>query len=828
MKFDPAQLDEIRSRLKVSDVVGSVFPLIKKGNEFVVKGNESFTVSDSKNFWCEFGSGGDGKPHDIFDFMQIHSGLSFPEAVEELARQAGVSLKDGPGRSPSSSNGAGTASASHARINGSGAESSPTGRDDRPDNGLGKAAGGKREVIATWDYLDPENTLLYQTVRMQERMPDGSWRLTKDRKIWKTFLQRRPAPTPGEWVLGLDVVDRETGEPLEFLKTATGTAWLRVTDERLKWNNTTRATFADLGNVEHWLYNANAVIDELQEPRDDQRTIFCPEGEGKVDVLKEWGLLAVTNSGGAKNFTTACAEFFRGARHVVILQDNDRAGAEGAAKKAAMLKAVGVELIQALNFRDVWPACPMKGDVKDWRDHGGTKDQLLEIVDDLKPWTPEPYKSRYGAKTAADLDDKPKQYPWRIKFLVPRNVDTLIMGPSKSGKTFETLNMCMHVHFGKDYAGRRVEQGGVVYLTYEGSEGFENRFRAYMQHNDLTKADLHSFAWLTRPPGLYASEDDAKGVAQEISEIAKTFRLPLSHSVIDTHNAATRGSSEIKSEDLNRIQNNYGTVRTITGCPLWIVGHTNQEGRHRGNEQFFNGIDAALLIRRLYTDEKKKIEKRDDDRRVIRRLSSDKQRDGDDNVSVDFVLQRVVIGKDEFGDDIPSMVSTEPAQSVPDSVVEETTRKAEWLDGEYLMGSNLDVFQALLRSLAKSGQPPPKELGLSNVPLVVEWSHLGREYKKTDPREQDEPIDKYQNRMKARTRRFRADLLRKKVIGVAEMIDPSAVNENPEKPMMMHFIWPTGRRVYGKGLQWPPVPKKNKEQPMILAPGEKEEDLPPF
>jgi len=88
-----------------------------------------------------------------------------------------------------------------------------------------------------------------------------------------------------------------------------------------KWRGITTRKFLTGGNVEHWLYNANAVIDELQEPKDDQRAIFIPEGEGKVDVLKDWGLLAVTNSGGAKNFTEACAEFFRNARQVVLLQD---------------------------------------------------------------------------------------------------------------------------------------------------------------------------------------------------------------------------------------------------------------------------------------------------------------------------------------------------------------------------------------------------------------------------------------------------------------------------------------------------------------------------
>ena len=57
------------------------------------------------------------------------------------------------------------------------------------------------------------------------------------------------------------------------------------------------------------------------------------------------------------------------------------------------------------------------------------------------------------------------------------------------------------------------------------------------------------------------------------------------------------------------------------------------------------------------------------------------------------------------------------------------------------------------------------------------------------------------------------------------MVDPDGVNDEPDKPpKMIHFIWPTGLRVFGKGLQWPPITKK-KEKPPLLAPGETVDDL---
>jgi len=834
MSFDPRDIEEIKTRLKPSDVIGSYIQLVKKGaGEWVQKGNESFTVNDGKKIWCEFGKDGDGKGHDVFEYMQIYQGLDFPAAVKELAQLAGVDLMEG-----SHKNGARQSAASSGRHDNAGRESRPppgraegarAARGDRAAGSVGDAAEnagasarpaaqGKREVIAEWNYVDPENQLLYQVVRMQERMPDGEWKRTREGKIWKTFMQRRPAGD-GTWILGLDVLDRDSNEPFEFIKTARSSAWLRANEERLKWNNITVRTFAELGNVDHWLYNANAVIDELQEPKEDQRSIFIPEGEAKVDVLTEWGLLAVTNSGGAKHFTPACAEFFRGARNVIILQDNDRAGAERVAKLAPMLKAVGVELVQSLNFRDVWQQCPMKGDVKDWRDiAGGTKEQLLEIVDGLKEWKPEPYKSKFGAKTSFDLGAPVRAYPWRIKGILPMHDNALLMGPSRSGKTFECLDMLMHMHSGEPFAGRKVIPCGSVYLTYEGATGFENRLRAYLQHYGMTAADLHSFAWVTRPPNLFASEDNAKALADEIVQMSQGFQLPLGAVVVDTHNAASRGSSEIKSEDINRILENYQTLRDLTGAPLIIIGHTNAEGKHRGNEQFFNNIETAILIERVVTDAKAKTEKRDDNGRVVRRGVIQKQREGDDRVQWEFVLEPVEIGTDEDGDPITSMVSIEPAQHVPGEVIDEHAAGRPRPEGFYLKGHDVGVFQALLKAIDTVGVPPPAHLQIPNsIGKVVKWTDLARQYRLSQPKEEGEDEAKYRGRLKARTRRFHESLVPYNVIGIMQ-----------EPGTDTHWIWPTGRRVYGKGLQWPPVPKKKDPPKPILAPGESSTDPMPF
>jgi DNA primase len=96
MAFPPAFLDELKSRLVLSDVVGRRVKL-RKGPRGEFTGlcpfhNEkspSFTVSDDKGFYHCFGCGQHGS---VFDFVMNTMNLQFPEAVEQLAATAGMEV----------------------------------------------------------------------------------------------------------------------------------------------------------------------------------------------------------------------------------------------------------------------------------------------------------------------------------------------------------------------------------------------------------------------------------------------------------------------------------------------------------------------------------------------------------------------------------------------------------------------------------------------------------------------------------------------------------------------------------------------------------------
>ena len=100
VKFTPSILDDIRSRLTISSVVGRRVQWDRRKSNpgkgdfwaccpFHAEKSPSFHVEDRKGRYHCFGCKASG---DVFTFLVEKEGLSFPEAVERLAEEANVDL----------------------------------------------------------------------------------------------------------------------------------------------------------------------------------------------------------------------------------------------------------------------------------------------------------------------------------------------------------------------------------------------------------------------------------------------------------------------------------------------------------------------------------------------------------------------------------------------------------------------------------------------------------------------------------------------------------------------------------------------------------------
>ncbi len=97
MAIPPRFMSELRDRLTLSDIVGKRVKLTRAGREF--KGccpfhhekTPSFTVNDEKQFYHCFGCGAHG---DAIGFVMQQGNLSFIDAIETLAAEAGMQVPE--------------------------------------------------------------------------------------------------------------------------------------------------------------------------------------------------------------------------------------------------------------------------------------------------------------------------------------------------------------------------------------------------------------------------------------------------------------------------------------------------------------------------------------------------------------------------------------------------------------------------------------------------------------------------------------------------------------------------------------------------------------
>lgn len=95
MRFSPSLIERLRSHFLISEVIGRRMPIKKHGREyhglcpFHNEKTPSFTVNDDKGFFHCFGCGAHGDP---IEFVRRFERLSYPEAIENLAREAGIEI----------------------------------------------------------------------------------------------------------------------------------------------------------------------------------------------------------------------------------------------------------------------------------------------------------------------------------------------------------------------------------------------------------------------------------------------------------------------------------------------------------------------------------------------------------------------------------------------------------------------------------------------------------------------------------------------------------------------------------------------------------------
>lgn len=169
---------------------------------------------------------------------------------------------------------------------------------------------------------------------------------------------KSPSPTRSQLTATYSYQDEAGEELFQVLRFTPRTFKGRRPDGKGGWIN-------NLDNVRRVLYRLPQLA--------TAETVYVVEGEKDADRLWSSGISATTNPHGAGKWREEYSESLRG-KHVVILPDNDKPGAEHARIVSRLLegKALSIKIIQL-------PGLSEKGDVSDWLNAGHTAEELLDI-----------------------------------------------------------------------------------------------------------------------------------------------------------------------------------------------------------------------------------------------------------------------------------------------------------------------------------------------------------------------------------------------------------------------------------------------------------------
>lgn len=692
----------------------------KGGTKTEVRFGEGRTINPQKGTWFDHNGGGNGEGGGVLALIERETGRTV-EGGEAAAwmKEQGFPIEDSrPAQSDSNRN------------------FQP--QKDRSEKS--RFVPRDKRLAKTFDYVDEEGRLLYQTLRYEFTNEDG--------KRDKTFSQRRPA--------------RPDDDP-----------------ESVK---------------DGWVYSLKGTrivpyrLPELLEAIAAGFKVFFVEGEKCVDRLMELGVPSTCNPMGAGKWWDELTAFFNLA-DVVIIPDNDpqKTDKEGRPKFHPDGRPIFAGWDHAVAvFRKLRPAAskvgvlvlpdlPIKGDVWDWIDAGGTAERLYELaaVETKAPDLPV-FHSKFGAVWFHEVGKQKPSRDWLVKNLILAKSFGIIYGPPGCGKSFLTSDLmltCAAAALNSaerpDWFGYRGRPFGVIYVVAEGREDFEIRLHAWRSEHDIPAGAVLPFVFLPTSIDMRSNDADTKKLAEEIAGISEIMQercgVRVEMVVIDTVARALAGGNENASEVMGAFVINCGKLQELTGVAVAGVHHGGKEaGRGpRGHEALHGAADFEIEVSAATPDTPNLW--------TVRKLKA-----GPGGTTHRFRLRQTTVGEDADGDPITSCVVV--SQQATDAAA-----GGEKPKGLKLRDPEKEFLTALADTIDRKGVMPPGDLPVAKgVVLVAKVDDVRALYMERLAATESGDEATVETRLRARWSRATKAMIKFKVI-------------ESSKP----WLWFTGRQVQG-------------------------------
>ncbi len=376
-----------------------------------------------------------------------------------------------------------------------------------------------------------------------------------------------------------------------------------------------------LGAVQRVLYRLPEIL------KSDY--VILVEGEKDVDYLRDIGLIATTNPGGASKWEGLQKKYNIGdpleGKDVIIVPDNDPEGQEDAQMKARCLQGIA-KTIKVLTLPDL----PQKGDVSDFLekrdDTEKANERLCQLMESCEPWQPKPLnespEERLTIHSVHDLLETEFKYitPVIGEGILPQGAGMILAGEGGVGKSLILLEWVVRLVMGWKILDIDVPTSRIIkiFQAENPMEQVQFRLRKILQGFQITS--LPNQIFFSDPRARYDLKVPAsikKIKAEVLACGADLFILdPLSsfHKVNENDNILIRN-----------VLDSVTTISRETGAAAIIIDHFGKPSKDR---QDVAHRTRGASAKRDWADTLISITHRKHEHRILRQIDFIKVRNG--------------------------------------------------------------------------------------------------------------------------------------------------------------------------------------------------------
>ena len=235
---------------------------------------------------------------------------------------------------------------------------------------------------------------------------------------------------------------------------------------------------------------------------------------------------------------------------------------------------------------------------------------------------------------------------WLVKRFLPQRGVAVVYGKPASFKSFVASHIALCCALGWAWAGRRVLKASIVYIAAEGASGHRKRKAGYVKAYPDLPARV-DFALISAAPNLGVEPGDLA----ELTGAIERANVSPGLIVLDTL-AQTLGGSDENGAGMTAFLANAGRLAQRFDCLVLIVHHVGlgDDKRMRGHSSLAGGVDAAILCERQ-------------EGALEATLTLVKLKDEASDVRFVTRLSRVVLGHDEDGDEVSTLIVDEVTEA---------------------------------------------------------------------------------------------------------------------------------------------------------------------